>query len=138
MNDREQLKKIILELSYEKRLVTLASGRQSDFYFDGKQTTLHAEGGFLVGKLFYEAIKDVAVVGKPDPEAGEIPKAFVVLKPEYKNKVTAEEIIEWCKERISGYKRIREVEFVDEIPRTASGKILRRVLRELERRRASK
>ena len=59
MNDREQLKKIILELSYEKRLVTLASGRQSDFYFDGKQTTLHAVGGFLVGKLFYEAIKDV-------------------------------------------------------------------------------
>src|SRR6266516_1828405 len=59
MSDREQLKKIILELSYEKRLVTLASGRQSDCYFDGKQTTLHAEGGFLVGKLFYEAIKDV-------------------------------------------------------------------------------
>lgn len=46
MSDREQLKKIILELSYEKRLVTLASGRQSDFYFDGKQTTLHAEGAF--------------------------------------------------------------------------------------------
>jgi orotate phosphoribosyltransferase len=59
MSERELLKKIILELSYEKRLVTLASGRQSDFYFDGKQTTLHAEGGFLVGKLFYEAIKDV-------------------------------------------------------------------------------
>lgn len=59
MTDREKLKSIILELSYEKRLVTLASGRQSDFYFDGKQTTLHAEGGWLVGKLFYEAIKDV-------------------------------------------------------------------------------
>ena len=59
MTDRDQLKKIILELSYEKRLVTLASGRQSDFYFDGKQTTLHAEGGLLVGKLFYDAIKDV-------------------------------------------------------------------------------
>ena len=59
MNDREKLKQIVRELSYEKRNVTLASGRESDFYFDGKQTTLHAEGGFLVGKLFYEAIKDV-------------------------------------------------------------------------------
>ncbi len=57
MTDREKLKSIILELSYEKRLVTLASGRQSDFYFDGKQTTLHSEGGWLVGKLFYEAAK---------------------------------------------------------------------------------
>ncbi|AJE03367.1 orotate phosphoribosyltransferase [Geobacter pickeringii] len=59
MTDRERLKQIILQLSYEKRKVTLASGRESDFYFDGKQTTLHAEGGLLVGKLFYEAIKDV-------------------------------------------------------------------------------
>ena len=62
MTDRERLKQIILELSYEKRKVTLASGRESDFYFDGKQTTLHAEGGLLVGKLFYEAIKDVEEV----------------------------------------------------------------------------
>jgi len=59
MTERERLKRIILELSYEKRLVTLASGRESDFYFDGKQTTLHAEGGFLVGKLFFQAIKDL-------------------------------------------------------------------------------
>jgi len=84
--------------------------------------------------LKHEAVRDVAVIGKPDPEAGEIPKAFIVLKPEYRNKITAEEIVEWCRERISGYKRIREVEFVEEIPRTPSGKILRRVLRELERR----
>jgi orotate phosphoribosyltransferase len=59
MTNRARLKQIILELSYEKRNVVLASGRESDFYFDGKQTTLHAEGGMLVGKLFYEAIKDV-------------------------------------------------------------------------------
>jgi orotate phosphoribosyltransferase len=62
MTERERLKEIIKVLSYEKRLVTLASGRQSDFYFDGKQTTLHAEGGFLVGKLFYESIKDLSGV----------------------------------------------------------------------------
>jgi len=62
MTDKERLKQIILELSYEKRKVILASGRESDFYFDGKQTTLHAEGGLLVGKLFYEAIRDVTGV----------------------------------------------------------------------------
>ncbi|MBT0665811.1 orotate phosphoribosyltransferase [Geobacter pelophilus] len=62
MTDRERLKQIIMELSYEKRRVTLASGRESDFYFDGKQTTLHAEGGFLVGKLFYQAAKEFAGV----------------------------------------------------------------------------
>lgn len=59
MSERERLKKIIIELSYEKRKVTLASGRESDFYFDGKQTTLHPEGGYLTGKLFFDAIKDV-------------------------------------------------------------------------------
>jgi len=59
MSERERLKKIIIELSYEKRNVVLASGRASDFYFDGKQTTLHPEGGYLTGKLFFESIKDV-------------------------------------------------------------------------------
>ncbi len=59
MPEREILKSIIREKSYEKRRVTLASGVESDFYFDGKQTTLHPEGGDLTGKLFFEAIKDV-------------------------------------------------------------------------------
>ncbi len=59
MTERERLKEIIINLSYEKRKVTLASGRESDFYFDGKQTTLHPEGGYLTGKLFFEAIRDV-------------------------------------------------------------------------------
>lgn len=59
MSEKARLKQIILELSYEKRKVVLASGRESDFYFDGKQTTLHPEGGYLTGKLFFDAIKDV-------------------------------------------------------------------------------
>lgn len=59
MGDRQKLKDIIREKSYEKRRVTLSSGIESDFYFDGKQTTLHAEGGYLTGKLFFEAIRDV-------------------------------------------------------------------------------
>ena len=81
----------------------------------------------------HEAVLDVAVIGKPDEEAGEIPKAYIVLRPEYRGKVNKDEIIEWVRERISGYKRVREVEFVESLPRTPSGKLLRRVLREKER-----
>lgn len=82
----------------------------------------------------HPAVLECAVIGKPDPIAGEIPKAYIVLKPEYRGKVTEKEIIDWVAERISPIKRVREVEFVDEIPKTASGKILRRILREREQR----
>ena len=57
MSVKSELKEIICELSYEEREVTLASGRKSNFYFDGKQTTLHARGGLLVGQAFWEEVK---------------------------------------------------------------------------------
>lgn len=57
MSVKEQLKAIIRELSYEEREVTLASGRKSNFYFDGKQTTLQAQGGLLVGKAFWDEVQ---------------------------------------------------------------------------------
>ena len=57
MSIKEELKTIIRELSYEEREVTLASGRRSNFYFDGKQTTLHSRGGLLVGQAFWEEVK---------------------------------------------------------------------------------
>jgi orotate phosphoribosyltransferase len=55
--ERAELMQIIRELSYEEREVTLASGRKSNFYFDGKQTCLHARGGLLVGKAFWQEAK---------------------------------------------------------------------------------
>jgi len=55
--ERSELMQIIRELSYEEREVTLASGRKSNFYFDGKQTSLHARGGLLVGKAFWEIVR---------------------------------------------------------------------------------
>ena len=81
-------------------------------------------------------ISDAAVIGKPSKEldVGQIPKAFIILKTESKGKVTEQEIMEWVAERISAYKKIREVEFVDNIPKSGSGKILRRELLEQERR----
>jgi orotate phosphoribosyltransferase len=57
--ERQELMQIIRELSYEEREVTLASGRKSNFYFDGKQTCLHARGGLLVGKAFWQEIKQL-------------------------------------------------------------------------------
>jgi len=82
-------------------------------------------------------ISDAAVIGKPSIEldVGEIPKAFIILKAESKGKVSEQEIIDWVAERISAYKKIREVEFVEEILKSGSGKILRRELVKLEKER---
>ncbi|MFX1389099.1 MAG: class I adenylate-forming enzyme family protein [Promethearchaeota archaeon] len=78
---------------------------------------------------------DAAVIGKPSTELdiGQIPKAFIILKPESKGKVSEQEIIDWVAERISAYKKIREVEFIKDIPKSGSGKILHRKLVDLEK-----
>jgi 4-coumarate--CoA ligase len=73
-------------------------------------------------------VADVAVIGVGDEEAGEIPKAFVVLKPGAT--ATADDIKAFVAEHVASYKQVRVVEFVDEIPKSASGKILRRMLRD--------
>jgi long-chain acyl-CoA synthetase len=80
---------------------------------------------------------DAAVIGKPSTELdiGQIPKAFIILKPESKGKVNEQEIMEWVAERISAYKKIREVEFTDSIPKSGSGKILHRKLVQIEKKR---
>ncbi len=77
----------------------------------------------------HPAVREVAVVGVPDPYRGETVKAFVALKGDYEGKVTEEEIVSHCKERMAAYKYPREVEFVKEVPKTATGKFLRRALR---------
>ena len=79
----------------------------------------------------HAAVADCAVIGKPDVEAGEIPKALVILRPG--EEVAPEALMAFVESRVAGYKKIREVEFVTSIPKTASGKVLRRVLIEAER-----
>jgi acyl-CoA synthetase (AMP-forming)/AMP-acid ligase II len=76
--------------------------------------------------LAHPKVADAAVIGVIDEEGEEIPKAFVVLK----EPVAADEIMAWIAERVAPHKKIRRVEVVDQIPKSASGKILRRVLRD--------
>ncbi len=75
-------------------------------------------------------VRDVAVIGLPHPRWGESVHAVVVLAESAT--ATPEELIEWCRDRIAGYKRPRSIEVVSpsEMPRTATGKILHRELRE--------
>jgi len=88
-----------------------------------------------VEALMYEhpAIQEVAVIGVPDPHRGENIKAFIILRPQLKGQVTEQEIIAWAKNKMAAYKYPRIVEFVDELPKTGSGKILKRALRERQR-----
>ena len=79
--------------------------------------------------LTHLAVADAAVIPCSDDEAGEVPKAFVVLKGE----ATADELMSFVAERVAPHKKIRALEFIEQIPKSLSGKILRRVLVERER-----
>ena len=79
--------------------------------------------------LTHPAVADAVVVPRPDPEAGEVPVAHVVLRAP----ATAEDLLAYVAERVAPYKRLRAVRFTDSVPRSPAGKLLRRVLVDAER-----
>jgi long-chain acyl-CoA synthetase len=104
---------------------------------DRKKETIKYKGYTIapaeVEAVLYQhpAVKECAVVGKPDVLAGEVPKAYIVVKDGYT--LSEEEVIEHCDQRVAPYKKVREVEFIEQIPKTGVGKILRRMLKYRER-----
>ena len=103
------------------------------FVVDRKKDMINASGYKVwpreVEDVLYghPAVQEVAVVGVPDPYRGESVKAFVTVRDGMT--VTEQEIIGFAKERLAAYKYPRHVEILDELPKTPSGKILRRELR---------
>ena len=78
--------------------------------------------------LTHPSVADAAVIGVPDDEAGEHPRAFIVLKPDAQ--MTADDVTAFTLEHLAHYKVVHDVVFTDQIPKSASGKILRRMLRD--------
>ena len=99
--------------------------RKTDMVISGGVNIYPAEVEHVIHE--HPAVLDVAVVGVPNEEWGEELKAVVSLKPGVR--ATADDVIDFCRERLADYKRPRSVDFVDEVPRNPSGKILKREIR---------
>ncbi|MFI1717987.1 FadD3 family acyl-CoA ligase [Streptomyces sp. NPDC053513] len=99
--------------------------RLKDMFIVGGFNAYPAEIEQLLG--LHPDIADVAVIGVPDPRLGEVGKAFAVRRPG--STLTADDVIAWSRREMANYKVPREVEFVEELPRNASGKVVKGELR---------
>lgn len=141
-NRPEETEKVFFEAGGYKWLRTGDWGRLDEegyiFLIDRVKDLIKYKGHSVypreIEEVLYEhpAILECTVISIRDPVAGESIKAFCTLQPEYKDKITEQEIIDWAKENMAAYKYPRIVEFVGSLPKSAVGKILRRVLRDEE------
>ncbi len=113
-------------------------------YFLGRKKEMIKSSGYAISPeeveafmMRHPAVKQAVCIPIPDPRRGESVKAFIVLNPDYADKITEEDLINWAKEKMAAYKYPRAIAFRTEVPKSATGKILRRVLREEEARKAS-
>ncbi len=99
------------------------AGRKKDMFIVGGFNAYPAEiEGFLIE---HPAVAQAAVIGVPDDRLGQVGKAFVVAKAE----VSEGELLAWCRERMAGFKAPRSIEFLDELPLNATGKVMKDQLR---------
>jgi len=113
----------------EKGFIALV-GRKKEVIKVSGFSVFHVEVEDILCK--HPAIAEACVVGVSDAIRGQIPKAFIVLKPECKGKISLDEITKWLKQIMAAYKQPRILEFRDSLPKSAAGKILRRILLEEE------
>lgn len=141
-NRPEENKKVFFEAGGYKWLRTGDFARLDEegyiFLIDRVKDLIKYKGHSVypreIEEILYEhpAVQECAVIGVKDPIKGEDIMAHIILKNEYKGKITEQEIIDWTKENMAAYKYPRKVKFVRSLPKSAIGKILRRVLREKE------
>ncbi|MVW77842.1 acyl-CoA synthetase [Bordetella sp. 02P26C-1] len=116
-------------------------------WYAGRADDVFKSAGYRIGPaeiesclIGHEAVANAAIVPKPDPERGAVVKAYVVLTPEYASHDPAEVTLQlqnYVRERLAPYEYPKEIEFIDELPMTTTGKIQRRVLRLREQTRAA-
>jgi HIP---CoA ligase len=101
----------------------LIVGRKKDMFIVGGFNAYPAEiEGFL---LEHPAVGQAAVIGVSDDRLGQVGKAFVVLKAGHKDSVKADDLVSWSRDRMAGFKVPRYVEFLDELPLNATGKVMK-------------
>lgn len=136
----DETKKMFVEIDGERWVRTgdlVRMDEEGYFYFyDRKRDMIKYKGLAVFAREVEEVlashpqVKEAGVIGIPDPEVGEKVKAIVVLETEARGKVSEEEIMKYCAERIAHYKCPKIVEFRGEVPKTDVGKVSRRELRE--------
>jgi long-chain acyl-CoA synthetase len=136
----EETKASLIEIDGKKWLRTGDIVRMDEegyfHFFDRKKDLIKYKGYSVFARHVEEVlyshpqIKAAAVVGVPDPQVGHLIKAYVVLEREARGRISEQEIIDYCKERLAPYKVPRIVEFRSELPKTDVGKVSHRELRE--------
>jgi len=133
--DEEKTAKAFTEDGWLRTSDTGYQDEEGYFYLAGRGDDMIIRGGENISPEevetvlhSYPKIDEAAVIGVPDPDWGQEPLAVVVLKEG--ESATPEEIMEYCRQKMSSFKRPRSVVFMDELPRNPMGKVLKRVLRE--------
>lgn len=142
LNNPEETKKAFINIDGEKYLRTGDIGymdEEGSFFVIDRLKRMINRGGYKVWPTEVDAIltehpavKEACVVSTPDPRVGEEVKAYIVLTPEYRGKASPDDIIGWAKGRMAAYKYPRYVEFIDNLPKTGSGKTDWRLMQQME------